>query len=304
MYRGENIVDMVQLSRRRAIHAGVVTLVGSVAGCSSVNNTSTPTQQASSDSRKVSVTHPEGNKIRWILPGKRRLDEKIFGTPDNPKGTEESVGVPLSNRLTNDAGTEFTTTKNPTPFSDKSRTIDGSFEYSITDATPIDMKGSEDATDAKFTFTDPPGNNDYTVTLKKTLPVGPEHPIMGGTAVNLLMHGTTGIGTRLQPTQLAYGTFWGAARFKRNGETVHDSRLLHVMTTERVRTLDGKLLTDSELPHEGSQTHLMMPPVEVTSDGPNPNPVASSYKLPNGQTQPFLHVVFHKSDVTGVGTLG
>lgn len=223
----------------------------------------------------------------------------MFGAPENPKGTEESVGVPVDERLTNDAGSAFTRTATPTPFSDRTTDIDGSFEYAVTDATPIDTRSSADTATAEFEFTGPSGETAYAVTLQETLPVGPEHPIMGGTAVELVMHGVTGIGTRMQPTQLAYGTLWGRVTVERDGETLAENRLLHVMTTERVRNPStGRLLFDADLPHEGAQTHVILPPVEVTPDGPRSAPV------PTGNGQPFVHLNFFGSSVEGVETLG
>ncbi len=68
-----------------------------------------------------------GKGVLWVLPGPRRLDANVFGTPQQPLGLEPGVGVPLENRLTNEDGTAYTTTADPTPFGDEFVAVAGEF---------------------------------------------------------------------------------------------------------------------------------------------------------------------------------
>jgi hypothetical protein len=48
-------------------------------------------------------------------------------------------------------------------------------------------------------------------------------------------------------------------------------------------------------------THMMMPNVAITPDGPVESPVPTEFFLPpNGMQQPFLHIMFEDIKVTGV----
>ncbi len=85
--------------------------------------------QAQAQSQKeVMLRQAAGGDVRWILPGPRKLDPEIFGTPDNPLGFEEGIGVPVNERLLNNNKTAFTTTAGPTPFSDHHVRITGAFQ--------------------------------------------------------------------------------------------------------------------------------------------------------------------------------
>ena len=44
-------------------------------------------------------------------------------------------------------------------------------------------------------------------------------------------------------------------------------------------------------------SHVMMPNVEVTPDGPEESPVPTQYELPNGQNQPFLHIMYEDTNL-------
>lgn len=173
----------------------------------------------------------------------------------------------------------------------------------MVDVTPLDDPGSRDHATATFEFTSPDGNHAYTVELKDTIPVGPDHTFLCGVAVDHLLHGRTGIGTKLQPTQYAYGAFWGVAELRVDGELVRDNQLLHFMVKENVRNEDYELMIDSELPRTGVDTHVILPPVVVTETGPQPAPVPTGYELPNGEEQPFAHVMFEDTDMEGLPIL-
>lgn len=248
-------------------------------------------------SQGIEASQEEGQEVHWILPGPRELDSEIFGTPDKPLGFEHDIGVPIDERTTKNNGTEWNETAFPTPFSDKHAVIDGSFDTKMIDRSPFDGPQSKDKANGVFKFTGPDGENEYKVVLKKLIPVGPAHSFFGGVIVDGYLHGTTGYGTRLMPTVYTYGAFWGIGELYINGTLVSDNRLLHVMTTENVRDENYELMTDSELPHEGIDTHVMMPNVEVTPDGPEESPVPTQYELPNGQNQPFLHIMYEDTNL-------
>ncbi|MXR52902.1 hypothetical protein GRX03_14980 [Halovenus sp. WSH3] len=117
--------------------------------------------------------------------------------------------------------------------------------------------------------------------------------------VDSTMHGKTGVGTRMQPTQYVYTALWAVASYAVDGETVSENRLLHVMTSEKVRTTDGRLMFDDELPHEGAQTHVVLPPVEVTDSGPTESPLPSEFGAGDSQ-QPFIHLNLYDSSLRGI----
>jgi len=56
-----------------------------------------------------------GPDVRWIKPGVRPLDPKVFGTPQAPLGFEPDVGLPIDQRGISPDGTAWTTTLGPTP---------------------------------------------------------------------------------------------------------------------------------------------------------------------------------------------
>ncbi|MFK7600953.1 hypothetical protein ACI3L1_01940 [Deinococcus sp. SM5_A1] len=42
----------------------------------------------------VTVSACASGPVHWILPGPRRLDPAVFGTPQMPLGWQDAVGVP------------------------------------------------------------------------------------------------------------------------------------------------------------------------------------------------------------------
>ncbi len=202
---------------------------------------------------RIVMASKAGDDVRWILPGLRALDPKIFGTPDQPLGFEDDIGLPLEARLTNEDGTAYTTTAGPTPFSDNFAMISGDFSLKAVDATLIDGPDSKDQVDFTASFTGPDGK-EYSVTVLKVLPMGPDHPFFGGVATNVISHGATGIGTNLFPGAYTYLAFWGMAEFSIDGEVVASNRLLHAMITSNVRDEDYKLVFDDEI--DNSKVHL------------------------------------------------
>lgn len=239
-----------------------------------------------------------GADVRWILPGPRRLDPAVFGTPDLPLGYDADVGVPLDQRLTNEDGTAYTTTASPGPFSDKFAPITGSFSLEAVDATLIDGPGSQDKLNFTANFTGPDGKK-YTVKVLKVIPKGPVHPFLGGVATNFVQHGGTGIGTRLMPQVYAYVAFWGVAELSIDGEVVASNRLVHGMITDNVRNENYELAFNGGVDHSRIHFHLILPPTEITADGPKPSPVPTGFMLPNGVEQPFLHIMYEDVNLSG-----
>ncbi|MCC4770097.1 hypothetical protein FXV91_07780 [Methanosarcina sp. DH2] len=257
--------------------------------------------------KEVSVSQESGGDVKWILPGPRRLDPVIFGTPEMPLGFEEEIGVPIENRSVNDDETEFNSTIEDTPYSDNFSSINGSFTMDLTDRTPVDVNESEDTAEAEFNFTDPSGEIEYRVVLTNVTNVGQFHPVLGGVVIDGIAHGRSSIDTRLEPTSYAYGAVWGVGELYINGTLVSDDRVIHAMATERVRSSDEegyRLLFDNELPHQGIQVHLVMPEKIMADNGTMvEEPVPTNYTLPDGEEQPFIHVAFDEPQLEGLEIL-
>jgi hypothetical protein len=259
------------------------------------------------NNKMISVSQQPGGIVRWILPGERRLDPSIFGTPQAPLGFEPEIGVPIEDRNINENGTAFTTTKSQTAYSDNVRAINGSFFMNLIDRTPVDVNQSRDAATAEFNFTDPTGNITYRVVLTNITRVGQAHPVFGGVVIDGIAHGRTAIDTRLEPTSYVYGALWGVGELYVNDTLVSDNRVIHAMATERVRSYDQqgyRLLIDKELPHRGIQAHLVLLDMVVDANGTmQKEPVPTNYTLPNGQEQPFIHVAFDNPQLEGLRIL-
>lgn len=274
---------------------------------SQMGNSSTETGISTLQNRTVNISQQSGGDVRWILPGERRLDPGIFGTPQSPLGFEPVIGVPVENRLISSNGTEFTTTVDPTPFSDNYENTNGTFYMNLTDRTPVDVNQSRDAATALFRFTDPTGNIRYGVVLRKLTRMGQDHPVYGGVLIDGTAHGRTAIDTRLVPTSYVYGAFWGIGDLYINGTLVSRNRVIHAMATESIRSSDKdgyKLLFDSELPHTGIETELLLPDMVMSENGTiQKEPVPTNYTLPNGQEQPFLNIMFEDSRIEGLNIL-
>jgi len=242
---------------------------------------------------RASVKAKSGGDVRWILPGPRRLDPAVFGTPENPLREEL---LPLEKRaITPDgyfAGMN-TTTPMPTPFSDKWAPITGKAKVKVTDITSVSGSSTKDKIRAEFEFTSPDGQNEYRVVVKKALPEIPDHENFGGVGVNALQHGATGIGTALMPQLMSFIAFWGEADLYVNGELAPEKRFVHFMLSERVRDDNYNLVfNDGVDPNGPLQAHLILPPTALVGGAPVDNPVPTGFILPNGVEQPFLHIMF------------
>lgn len=278
------------------------------------------------------VQQQEGKVTYWVLPGPRKLDEQTFGTPDNPKMLLEPklqaakeakapptvpdvlkqvpimVSAPEKGRKVMPNGDYIFA--QPTPFSNKARIIQGSFEATFTDMVKTDPPGkpgnTPDTADFTAEFSDPQGNQ-YRVVLDHVVkPPFPDHQTEGGVMLDSVHHGTTGTGSPLMPEVDTIAALWGLGKLYINGELVGDHRMMHLMTSEVVRNKDYELVHTRDLPlapedrHISGQahhTHLMMPPIKGTKKGPVFSPVPTAFELPNGKTQPFLHIMFEQDQV-------
>jgi mono/diheme cytochrome c family protein len=248
----------------------------------------------------------------WVMPGPRQLDPHVFGTPDKPLAYYPApwplYGVPVDKRGVNEAGNEFTTTTEPTPYSDDVLETMGSVSMSLLDRTATDAAATQDEIDFEMTFRSPDGAHEYTVTVDTALPHGDAHPNFGGVVTNTLLHGISGVGTPMMPTEFTYAAFWGSGTVSRDGEVVNENQLVHVMVTEAVRDDDNRLVTDDKVPASGAAPtdmtlQLLVPSFRVNPGEKPPleeSPVRTGVMVdsPQGRTeQHFLHVLIDELEV-------
>ncbi|NIR52013.1 hypothetical protein GWO43_25685 [candidate division KSB1 bacterium] len=231
----------------------------------------------------VKVTQDNGS-TRWVLPGPRMLDPSVFGTPDKPVGFDPApfplLGVPLDMRNTMvSSAAKYTFVDHATPFSDWREVGVGSIEMEVTDATAIDGARTKDKVDFVATFKSPDDKHEYKVTADKAIPHGMAYPFFGGVVTNHLLHGATGIGTRLMPTEFTYAAFWAIGDIYRDGELVNKDHLVHVMVTEIVRGEGYKLHFDGGVgdPPSGTTLHLMVPAYRPGPKGLEKAPVKTGF---------------------------
>ncbi len=238
----------------------------------------------------VNVTQEDG-AATWVFPGKRKLDPAIFGTADDPKGTEMpamALGVPAEMRETLPDGTQQTMM--PTPFGNDFETTDGAtLSMTAIDATATDGATSKDQVDFEATFQAPMGQGEYRVVVDMAAPHGWYAPTAGGVVTNIIQHGLTGWGTRLMPTEYVDVAFWGMGTIYKDGDIVAENRAVHVMVTETVRKSPYDLVFDDEVNPDFRHLHLIVPP--FTPQG-EMDPVTTGFTLPNDMEQPFMHVMF------------
>jgi len=224
----------------------------------------------------------------WQFPDKRKLDPALFGTPSAPINVDL---LPLANRETNADGSAFTTIKMPAMFSNKIKMTTGSFSMQVRDLTAKDSPDSADEVAMDASFIGPEGKK-FRVTMDKVIPVGPDHPFFGGVGTDVLMHGATGIGTPLVAQEFSYITVWGIGDIYIDDEKVDSGRIVHIMVSERTRDDDFMAGFGVAKPDE-LEIHLAMPPMKGSPSGPVASPVPTGVTLPNGKTQPFIHVNFY-----------
>ena len=227
----------------------------------------------------VSISQNEGG-TRLVLPGPRFLDPAVFGTPDHPTGFDPSpfplVGIPTDMRRIRNG--KYTFANHPTPFSNWKVVGKGSVKMTVVDHTAIDGKRTKDKIDLEITFTlpgpdpeDPDSNaTPFKVVCRQALPHGSGFPVFGGVVTNHLLHGGTGIGTRLMPTEFTYVATWGKGTVYKNGKPIAEDHLIHTMVTQIVRHGDYELNFDGEMgkrPLPGTVLHLMIPPYKPGPKG-------------------------------------
>jgi hypothetical protein len=278
---------------------------------------------------ELRVTQDSGETSHWVLPGRRRISEYVFGTPENPRRTGQhwvnvaegpaksvleeqtfQVGLPLEQRRTSSDGSSYTVTEILTGYSDSAQEADGELDVTYVDRQPYDTPGDPgdtlDTGEVQATFRDPAGNRYEALLDHIVQPPFPPWETGGGVVTGTWLHGVTGTGTPLMPRLFNYGALWGVGALRVNGEVVEEGRVMHFMTTENVRKADSYALAlDEELPlsedeaYLGRQhhTHLFLPPIKATPEGPKPSPVPTAFELPNGETQPFVHFMWDEDTI-------
>jgi len=267
--------------------------------------------------------------VHWSLPGKRRLGQMVFGTPEHPQATlapvldllddgpvatllEELpilVGLPPEARETTGDGEAYTQTAVPTPFSDNVVRVSGEVDARYRDRRPYDLPASygesPDSVDFDIRFTDPNGAR-YSLDVKHTIqPPIPTWETGGGVVTDTWIHGTTGTESPLLPRTYTYAAFWGICDVVVEGDVVDENKVVHAMTVANMRKSDGAIALESEMPlapdetfsGQAHHTQVIVPPITVGADGPVHEAVNTAYQLPNGHTQPFIHLTFEEDTV-------
>ena len=301
--------------------AGIVILTSGPSGPAS-------TDASTSEARVLRAAQPEGRVVYWVMPGPRRIDPGVFGAPSDPQMTGEwamsraqgpvqqllqdlpiLVGLPPQARGSSDDGSRYTRTTIPTPFGDSGQITSGQVDIRYVDRQSGDNPGppgdTKDTVDANISFTDPDGN-DYRVEIDHVVqPPIPGYDTDGGVLIDGTHHGRTRTGSPLMPEVYTYGAFWSLAHLYINGERVDENKMTHCMTTETVRDAEYGLAFGSDLPlarantiaGQRHHTHCIVLPVTGTPDGPIYDPVQTAFALPNGQHQPFIHIMYEQDEI-------
>lgn len=234
------------------------------------------------------------------LPDHRKLDPDVFGTPDLPQqvfGTPGITGVPPVTRGVEKG--QLTTFKHLSPFGDKHAVMrNGKLEIQATDATAADAAETGDSVRFAASWEDEKGNTYEVRCCEKVAAHGVEYPSFGGVVTNHLMHGWTGVGTPLMPTEFAYFAFWGTGEVRKNGESVDKPRLVHGMLSEYVRVEGYDLGFDTDVTPKRVHFHLMVPPFMPADGKFEKKPVDTGFTLPDGQPLPFWHVMFENLEIS------
>lgn len=254
---------------------------------------------------KIHITQTGGG-VFVALPAHRKLDPDVFGTPAHPRafgGFPMVSGLPLALRGVKDG--HYTKAKKLSPFGDKSMVLpDGHLNLQMTDATATDAATTRDKVRLDAHWKDRRGNTYEVRCCKKLAAHGVDYPTFGGVATNVILHGSSRIGTPLMPTEFTYADFWGMGEVLKNGKVLQAPRLVHGMLTEYVRGPGYSLDSDSEVTPTKVQFHLIVPPaMPVPGKGTFKSaPVDTGFRLPNGMALPFWHVMFENLTVTASRT--
>ncbi|MFQ5685849.1 MAG: hypothetical protein ACE5GV_04235 [Candidatus Scalindua sp.] len=124
-----------------------------------------------------------------------------------------------------------------------------------------------------------PDGSHYRVTANKPLAHGMAYPFFGGVVTNQLIHGVTGIGTRLMPTEFTFAAFWAMGNIYKNDKLIAENHMVHVMVTEVVRGPGYTLQFDGGVgnPPSGKTLHLMIPPYKPTPKGMKKSPLKTGF---------------------------
>lgn len=310
---------------RRTVLGGLAGIAGlGVAGVPATGTSRPHGDESPGINYTVEVSQSEGQPVNWVLPGPRRLSEEVFGTPDNPLMGEDVlehakeqnpemadfldefptlVAVPEEIRETNEDGSEYTVTSEPTAFGDDHRPVEGTLDLVMKDRSPwAGFRQGRDEVELDVQFTDPAGNTyrgEVTMLDRKT------KEYAGGVLVGGLIHGNSGTGSPLFPKVYNYGSLWGVGTLDVNdGEATLENRVVHFMTTQMARDHDYALAVDEELPlaepylGRSHHTHGFFFPIRMTADGPEFDPLDVPFPPDADEGQPFVHIMYDMDDVT------
>ena len=250
---------------------------------------------------EIAITQ-EGGGVFISLPDHRKLDADVFGTPKMPRwhgGSPGITGIPFPARGVADG--RYTALKPLSPFGDKYTFLEGAkLDLRLTDATATDAATTADKAQLVASWSDPKGNRYEVRCCLRMAAHGIEFPTFGGVVTNHLLHGFTGLGTPLMPTEFAYAAFWGMGEVLKNGKVIDKPRLVHGMLTEYVRTDGYELAPDAKVDPTRWHFHLMVPPKQPLPEETRyvDKPVHTGLTLPNGKELPFWHVMFETIEVT------
>jgi len=143
-----------------------------------------------------------------------------------------------------------------TPFSGWRAIGLGDMEMNITDITAIDGATIRDKVHFAAEFDSPDRKHHYKVVADKPLPHGFGYPTFGGVVTDHLLHGATGIGARLMPTEYIYAAFWAKGDVYVDGKLTNPGQIIHMMKMkkkimkmppEKQKTMMAKLMVAKAL---------------------------------------------------------
>jgi hypothetical protein len=333
MFDGKAVHELreVACDRRRVLQAlGASGVVAGLGGRVTAQSDGRRGRGDGSDAGVDVIARQDDGLVHWSLPGKRRLGQTVFGTPERPRATLQPildllddpdgvvgtllqelpilVGLPEAARETNAEGNAYTRTAVPTPFSDNVRRVSGSVHATYRDRRPYDLPhaygSSPDEVDFDVEFTDPDGTP-YALDVHHTIqPPIPTWETGGGVVTDTWIHGTTGTESPLLPRTYTYAAFWGICDVIVDGDVVDENKVIHAMTVGNMRKSDGSIALQSEMPlapdetfsGQAHHTQLIVPPITVGPDGPVHEAVNTAYTI-DGHTQPFIHLTFEEDTI-------
>jgi len=237
------------------------------------------------------------------LPDNREIDSRVLGTPEMPlafTGTPGITGVPPASAFRGIENGEYTTIQRKTPFGDEHIVLpNGEMTLRAVDRTATDAATTQDEVQFQASWEDGDGNTYEVRCCEMLAAAGVEFPTFGGVVTNHLLHGFSGVGTPLMPTEFTYAAFWGMGEVRKNGEVTDKPRIVHGMLTEYVRTEGYELASDAEVTPTRRHFHLMVAPF-MPVQGEHKfehQDVSTGFTLPNGMELPFWHVMFENLDI-------